>query len=98
MPWPTDEIKQLVLAIQVAEKNVEISDNDYTPVLTLEQAKLNLAKLKLQLEQARQGLALQIRQSYTDWKQAEERIPVLRKGSKKLWRCCGSPSFPMKRT
>ncbi|HHV93431.1 MAG TPA: TolC family protein [Firmicutes bacterium] len=75
-----DEIKQLVLAIQVAEKNVEISDNDYTPVLTLEQAKLNLAKLKLQLEQARQGLALQIRQSYTDWKQAEERIPVLQKG------------------
>ncbi|NLY30021.1 MAG: TolC family protein [Firmicutes bacterium] len=75
-----DEIKQLLLAIEVAEKNVEISDNDYTPVLTLEQAQLNLAKLKLQLEQAKQGLALQIKQSYTAWKEAEERIPVLQKG------------------
>ena len=75
-----DEIKQLLLAIEVAEKNVEISDNDYTPVLTLEQARLNLAKLKLQMEQAKEGLALQIKQSHAAWKEAEERIPVLQKG------------------
>lgn len=75
-----DEIKQLLLAIEVAEKNVEISDNDYTPALTLRQAELNLAKLKRQLEQVRQGLALQIKQSHSAWKDAEERIPVLQKG------------------
>jgi len=75
-----DEIKQLLLAIEVAEKNVELSDNDYTPALTLQQAELNLAKMKLQLEQAREGLALQIKQSHSAWKDAEERIPVLQKG------------------
>lgn len=75
-----DEIKQLQLAIEVAEKNVEISDNDYTPALTLRQAELNLAKLKRQLEQVKQGLALQIKQSHSAWKDAEERIPVLQKG------------------
>ena len=75
-----DEIKQLQLAIEVAEKNVELSDNDYTPALTLRQAELNLAKLKRQLEQVRQGLALQIKQSHSAWKEAEERIPVLQKG------------------
>ena len=75
-----DEIKQLLLAIEVAEKNVEISDNEYTPALTLRQAELNLAKLKRQLEQVRQGLTLQIKQSHSAWKDAEERIPVLQKG------------------
>lgn len=75
-----DEIKQLLLAIEVAEKNVEISDNDYTPVLTLQQAQINLAKLERQLEQVRQGLTLQIKQSHSAWKDAEERIPVLQKG------------------
>lgn len=75
-----DEIKQLLLAIEVAEKNVELSDNDYTPALTLQQAELNLAKMELQLEQAREGFVLQIKQSHSAWKDAEERIPVLQKG------------------
>ncbi len=75
-----DEIKQLLLALEVAEKNVEISDNEYTPALTLQQAELNLAKFQRQLAQARQGLALQIKQTHSALRDAEERIPVLQKG------------------
>ncbi|NLK07159.1 MAG: TolC family protein [Firmicutes bacterium] len=75
-----DEVKQLVLAVEVAQKNVEISDNDYTPALTLEQAKLNLTKLEKQLEQAKRGFTLQIKQAHSSLKDAEERLPVLQKG------------------
>lgn len=75
-----EEVKQLESAIAVAKKNVELSDNDYTPVLTLEQAKINLAKLEAQLEQLKQGLVLEIKQSYSALKDAEKRIPVLQKG------------------
>ncbi len=75
-----DEVKQLQAAVEVARKNVELSDNDYTPVLTLEQAKINLAKSELQLRQVKELLALEIRQSYSALRDAEERIPVLQKG------------------
>lgn len=74
------EIKQLEAALAVAQKNVELSDNDYTAALTLEQAQINLEKVALQLDQAKDGLTLQIRQSYLAVIDAAERIPVLEKG------------------
>lgn len=74
------EIKQLEAALAVAQKNVELSDNDYTAPLTLEQALINLEKVVLQLDQAKDGLNLQIRQSYLAVIDAGERIPVLEKG------------------
>ncbi len=74
------EIQQLQLALEVAEKNVELSDNDYTAALTLEQAKINLEKAKLQYQQAKDGLNLEIRQSYLAVMDAQERIGVLAKG------------------
>lgn len=74
------EIQQLKVALEVAEKNVELSDNDYTAPLTLEQAKINLEKAKLQYEQARDGLILEINQSYLAVIDAAERIKALEKG------------------
>ena len=74
------EIQQLELAIEVAQKNVELSDNDYTAPLTLEQAKINLDKVQLQYQVAKDGLTLEIRQSYQAVLDAQERFSVLEKG------------------
>ncbi len=75
-----DEIKQLQIAIDVARKNVELADNDYTPALTLEQASINLAKMETQFNQVRALLELDVRQNYSAIKDAVERIRVLQKG------------------
>ncbi len=75
-----EEIMQLKLAVAVAEKNVELVDNDYTPVLTLAQAQLNRNKMEAQLQQAKQLLTMEIKQNYLAIKDAEQRIPVLQKG------------------
>lgn len=75
-----EEIKQLEAGVQIAEKNVELADNDYTPKLELEQAKINLARSKAQLKQVRNLLELEITQSYLAIQDAIERIEVLEKG------------------
>ena len=75
-----DEIKQLNVAVEVARKNVELAENDYTPVLQLEQAKINLAKMEAQLEQVKELLVLDIRQNFSAIIDARERITVHQKG------------------
>lgn len=75
-----EEISQLEVAVSVAEKSVELADNDYTPEMELEQTKLNLEKMRAQLDQVKQFLTLEIRQNYAAIKEAEQRIPVLEKG------------------
>lgn len=75
-----EEIRQLEVAVAVAKKNVELSDNDYTPPLNLKQAQLNLKTMEAQLQQVKEFLTLEIKQNYLAIKDAEKRIPVLEKG------------------
>jgi len=74
-----EEIIQLETAVEVAEKSVELADNDYTPDLELEMAEIQLQQAKVQLEEAKKLLTLEIHQSYTEISEAEERIPALKK-------------------
>lgn len=75
-----EEIRQLRVAVDVAAKRVELADNDYTPALELRLARLQLEQAQVQLEQVKQLLTLEMRQSYTSMQDARQRIPVLEKG------------------
>lgn len=74
-----EEIQQLEKAIKIAKKDVELADNSYTPLVTLKQAQINLAKLETQLRQVKQLLALDIRQNYSAMQDAQARIRVYQK-------------------
>lgn len=75
-----EEILQLKVAVDVAKKNIELADNEYTPALNLRQAELNYQTMKAQLEQVKELLTLEIKQNYLAILDAEKRIPVLQKG------------------
>ncbi len=75
-----EEIRQLRVGVDVARKSVELADNDYTPALELRMARLQLEQATVQLEQVKQLLTLEMRQSYTSMQDARQRIPVLEKG------------------
>ena len=74
------EILQVLSGIEAARKQVEVVRNDGTPVLALEASEVALAKVLNQLEIARSGIELEIRQLYAALKNAERRIPVLEQG------------------
>ncbi len=74
------EILQVLSGIEAAQKQVEVVRNDYTPALSLEASEIGLAKAQNQLEVARSGIELEIRQLYAALKDAERRVPVLERG------------------
>lgn len=74
------EILQVQSGIEAARKQVEVVRNDYTPALSLEASEIGLAKALNQLEIARSGIELEIRQLYAALKDAERRVPVLERG------------------
>lgn len=73
------EILQARLGVEAAKKQVELFDNDYTPELALELAKVALAKAQNGLEQLERGIQLEIRQAYLSLQDAARRIPALKK-------------------
>jgi len=73
------EILQALLGVDAAGKQVELFDNDYTPELALELAKVALAKAENGLEQIRRGIQLEIRQAHLSLEDAARRIPALAK-------------------
>lgn len=75
-----EELKQLRAAVAIADEHVRLADNDYTPAITLELARLHARKLQAQLNMVKQLIELEIRQSYTAIHDAKERIEVLEKG------------------
>lgn len=70
------ERRQLDAAIEAAAKQVELADNDYTPPLSLEAARVALAKLRNQKEQLLLGIELEIRQAAARLDDAARRIAV----------------------
>lgn len=73
------EILQALLGVEAAQKQVELYENDYTPELALELAKVALAKAHNGLEQLRRGIQLEIRQAHLSLQDAARRIPALAK-------------------
>lgn len=70
------EILQAQAGVEAATKQVELFDNDYTPELALELAKVAMQKAQNGLEQARRGIQLEIRQAYLALQDAARRIPA----------------------
>jgi len=73
------EVLQARLAVEAAAKQVELFDNDYTPELALELAKVALAKAENGLEQVRRGIQLEIRQAHLALQDAARRLSALAK-------------------
>ncbi|OUM97759.1 MAG: hypothetical protein BAA04_03275 [Firmicutes bacterium ZCTH02-B6] len=70
------ELAQVRLAVELAEKELELATNDYTPELTRMQAAIRLEQARLQLRQAEQGIALDIQRAYNALQDAYRRISV----------------------
>lgn len=70
------ELAQVRLGVEVAEKELELATNDYTPELTRVQAAIRLGQARRQLEQAEQGIALDIQRAYNNLQDKHRRIAV----------------------
>ncbi|MGI6037219.1 MAG: TolC family protein [Limnochordia bacterium] len=70
------EVAQLDMMVVVAEKEVELADNDYTPGQELAMAKVRLEQARLNKQQLIDNLPLQIRSLYGNLKNAERRLDV----------------------
>lgn len=73
------ELLQLAVAVESAEKALELATNDYTPGLTRELARAQLALSRLQLEQAFDGIELEVRQAHQKMQEEYSRIAVTEK-------------------
>jgi len=71
------EVLQALAGIEAARTSVELTDNDYTPGLSHERARVGLRKAELALQQVRDGITLEIRQLYQTLLDAERQVEVL---------------------
>ncbi|HEY8418508.1 MAG TPA: TolC family protein [Limnochordales bacterium] len=83
------ELAQVRLSVEVAEKELELATNDYTPELNRVQAAIRLEQARLQLRQAEQGIALDIQRAYNALQDAHRRLAVAEQRLKEMeenWR------------
>lgn len=70
------ELAQVQLGIDVAERELELATNDYTPELTRIQAELDLEQAKLRMRQARDGITLDVHNAFNTLQDAHRRLSV----------------------
>lgn len=58
------EIEKAQAAVRLAEKGVEVNDNDYTPDIARRQARLDLADARLALAAQRNSIVLEVQQAF----------------------------------
>lgn len=73
------EIAQAQSAVEVADMNVSLADNDFTPRLTYERARLAADDARVKLAEQRNKIALAVRQAYVALKQAEAKVELTAK-------------------
>ncbi|HHV61658.1 MAG TPA: TolC family protein [Firmicutes bacterium] len=66
-------------AVELARKEVEVNNNDFTPPLVLAKSKIGLSRAEAELEDARANVLLEIKQDYEAMKDAERRIALQEK-------------------
>lgn len=71
------EILRAQNGVEMARRQVQLSDNDYTPAIALERAKVGLQQAEEGLRQARTGIEIEIRQIHNALKDSERRLQVL---------------------
>lgn len=70
------ELAQVRLGIDVAQRELELATNDYTPELTRVQAELDLEQAKLRMRQAQDGITLDVHNAYNTLQDAHRRLTV----------------------
>lgn len=70
------ELAQVRLGIEVAERELELATNDYTPELTRLKAELDLEQARLRMRQAEDGIALDVHNAYNGLQDAHRRLAV----------------------
>src|SRR5690606_18409413 len=70
------ELAQVRLGVEVARRELELADNDYTPELTRRSAELDLAQMELQMRQAKDGITLDVHNAYNAMRDAHRRLAV----------------------
>lgn len=70
------EIAQAQSAVEVADMNVSLADNDFTPRLTYERARLAADDARTKLAEQQNKIALAVRQAYVALKQAEAKVEL----------------------
>lgn len=73
------EILRARTGVETARKQVELSDNDYTPALVLARAQVGLERAKQGLDQAQDGIELEVRQIHQSLLDAQRRLAVLQR-------------------
>ena len=62
--------------VELADLNVKLADNDYTPPATLRDARTNLENARRNLETARQNALTGLRDSFRNWQNTLERVRI----------------------
>lgn len=70
------ELAQARAGVSIAEKELSLATNDYTPILTRRKAEIDLDIAKLRYEQAQQGIRLDIENSYHQMHDAYRRMEL----------------------
>jgi len=70
------EIAQAQSAVEIADMNVKLADNSFTPRLTYERAKLAAADARVKLTEQQSKIAFAVRQAYVALKQAEAKVEL----------------------
>lgn len=70
------ELGQAAAGVSIAEKELELATNDYTPVLTRRQAEIELERAQIRQHQAQQGIQLDIENSYHAMHDAYKRMEL----------------------
>jgi outer membrane protein len=70
---------QAAQSVELAELNVRLADNDYTPAATLRDARANLENTRRNLETARQNALTTLRDAYRSAQNALEKVRIAQK-------------------
>lgn len=70
------ELAQVRLAVELAERELELATNDYTPELTRIEAELELEQARLQQRQAEDGIILDVHNAFNDMQKAHRGLAV----------------------
>lgn len=70
------ELAQVRLAVDVAERELQLATNDYTPELNRVKAGVELEQARLQLRQAQDGIVLDVHNAYNEMRAAHRGMAV----------------------
>lgn len=70
------ELAQVRLAVEVAERELQLATNDYTPELTRLQAAVELEQARLRLRQAEDGIVLDVHNAFNGMRAAHRLLAV----------------------